>query len=102
MTNDYVKFQAPSRRRDALAVLLNTRGYCCSELLLQRMVREMGGYNLSAALLRDDLHWLAERRLVKNEERDGVLFATLIERGRDVANGDEHVDGVEWPDVARE
>jgi hypothetical protein len=98
---DFMAFQAPMRRRDTLLVLLQTRGHVCSEVALRRFVRSWGGYNLSAALLRDDIHWLAERRLVKTHETDGVLFATLIERGRDVAEGDEFVDGVEPPDVAR-
>lgn len=98
---DFSEFQAPMRRRDELQILLQTRGNTCSELALRGFVRRFGGYNLSAALMRDDIHWLAERRLVKTHETDGVLFATLLERGRDVAQGDEHVDGVEPPDVAR-
>lgn len=99
--SDFMTFQAPERRRDALAVLLQTRGNVCSEVALRSFVRRVGGYNLSAALMRDDIHWLAERRLVKTHEADGVLFATLIERGRDVAQGDEIVDGVAPPDVPR-
>lgn len=98
---DFQEFQAPSRRRDTLQVLLQTRGNVASEIALRRFVREFGAYNLSAALLRDDLHWLEERRLVRLHTTDNVLFATLIERGRDVAQGDELLDGVEPPDVAR-
>jgi hypothetical protein len=98
---DYIEFQAPMRRRDTLGVLLATRGNVCSEVALRSFVRNLGNYNLSAALMRDDIQWLAERLLVKTHETGGVLFATLLERGRDVAQGDEHIDGVEPPDVAR-
>lgn len=98
---DFTQFEAPMRRRDALGVLLNTRGYVCSEIVLRKFVREIGGYKLSATLMRADIEWLAKRKLVKTHETDGVLFATLLERGRDVAQGDEHIDGVEPPDVAR-
>ena len=96
-----MKFQAPMRRRDALYVLLQTRGYVCSELTLRRFVRELGNYNLSAALMREDIQFLEERNLVKTHETDGVQFVTLIERGRDVAEGDETIEGVAMPDVAR-
>lgn len=96
-----MQFQAPLRRRDTLWVLLQTRGYVCSELTLRRFVRELGGYNLSAALMREDIQFLEERQLVKTHETDGVQFVTLIERGRDVAEGDEILDGVAMPDVAR-
>ena len=94
-------FQAPMRRRDTLQVLLQTRGNVCSEMTLRKYVRELGNYNLSAALMLDDIFWLQERGLIKTHENGGVLFATLIERGRDVAQGDESIDGVDMPDVAR-
>lgn len=90
------------RRRDTLQVLLQTRGYVCSEITLRKIVRELGNYNLSAALMRDDIYFLEELGLVKTHKTDDVLFATLLERGRDVAQGDEHVDGVDMPDVARD
>lgn len=101
MMGKFTDFQAPMRRRDALQVLNETRGYVCSEIALRSFVRNLGNYNLPAALMRDDIHWLQERQLLKTHETDGVLFATLLERGRDVAQGDEHIDGVEPPDVAR-
>ena len=94
-------FQAPSRRRDTLKVLLDTRGNVCSEIALRKYVRAYGGYSLPAEQMRDDIYWLQKLRLVKAHETDGVLFATLIERGRDVAQGDLHVDGVDMPDVMR-
>jgi hypothetical protein len=99
---DFIAFQAPLRRRDALCVLLQTRGNVCSEIALRKYVRALGSYNLSAALMRDDIYFLEELGLVKTHKTEDVLFATLLERGRDVAEGDECVDGVEMPDVARD
>lgn len=98
---DFTAFQAPMRRRDALYVLLQTRGNVCSEVALRQWVRQIGNYNLSAALMRDDIFWLEEFGLLKTHETDGVLFATLLERGRDLVEGDEHLEGVAPPDVAR-
>jgi hypothetical protein len=98
---DFTAFQAPMRRRDALNVLLQTRGNVCSEVALRQWVRQLGNYNLSAALMRDDIYWLEEFGLLKTHETDGVLFATLLERGRDLVEGDELLDGVAPPDVPR-
>lgn len=103
---DTVSLEAPLRLRDTLQVLLNTRGYSASEILLRRMVRELGGYALSGEQMRIDMHWLADRALVrlhevKQDDDQAVLFATLIERGRDVAQGDERVAGIEPPDIYR-
>lgn len=96
-----MEFEAPLRRRDTLQVLLATRGYVCSEIALRKYVREMGNYALPAATMREDIEWLAKHGLVKTHETEGVLFATLLERGRDVAQNDEQIDGVEPPDVSR-
>jgi DNA-binding transcriptional ArsR family regulator len=58
--------------------------------------------NLGHAIARDTvkthLHWLTEQALVSIEEPvEGVLVATLTERGHDVARGRAVVPGVARP-----
>jgi hypothetical protein len=93
--------EAPLRRRDTLQTLLNSRDYTASEVMLRNVLREVGRYAVSGAKMRDDLFWLAERQLVKTHETAGLLFATLLERGRDVAQGDERIVGIAMPEVDR-
>lgn len=101
MAEDFRDFHAAHRRRDLLLILLGSLDYSCNESLLRTALREMG-YLTSSMILRDDVFWLAERQLVKTREiGDGLLIATLLTRGRDVAEGAESVDGVARPDPGR-
>ena len=98
---DFGAFEARHRRRDILAALLASRDYSCNEGLLRTLLREQG-YLVSGALLRQDLAWLVEHGLVRLREIGEVQIATLIERGRDVAEGAEFIEGVERPSLERE
>lgn len=97
---EFGDFETAHRRRDLLQVLLASRDYSCNESLLRTVLRGQG-YLPSAAQLRDDLFWLSERTLVRTREVGGVLIATLVERGRDVAEGAIAEDGVARPDPGK-
>lgn len=47
--------------------------------------------------VKTELAWLAEQRLVANQELESLVIATLTERGMDVAQGRTHVPGVQRP-----
>lgn len=101
MAEDFRDFHAAHRRRDLLLFLLACLDYSCNESLLRTALRNLG-YLTSSSILRADVVWLEERKLVKTREiGDGLLIATLLARGRDVAEGAEFVDGVARPDPGR-
>ena len=59
-----------------------------------------GGHRVTRRQTRDDLDWLAARRLVTLDYYDDtVVVAKLVERGLDVARGEERVAGVKRPSV---
>lgn len=93
---DFSEFEGRYRRRDLLAALLASRDYSCNESLLRILLREQG-YLVSGEQLRADLGWLAEHKLIRLREIGDLAIATLIERGRDVAEGAETIEGVERP-----
>lgn len=98
---DFTTFESSHRRRDILAALLASRDYSCNEGLLRTLLRSQG-YLVSGSLLRADLTWLADQKLLRLREIGEVTIATLIERGRDVAEGAEQIEGVERPQLERE
>ena len=97
---EFADFETEFRRRDLLLVLLASRDYSCNESLLRTVLRGQG-YLASGAQLRDDLFWLSERQLVRTRDVAGVLIATLLERGRDVAEGAESETGIARPEPGK-
>jgi hypothetical protein len=98
---NFSDFEARFRRRDLLAALLNSRDYSCNDSLLRTLLRELG-YLVSGDSLRADLKWLEEHKLVRLRAIGELTIATLIERGRDIAEGAEVIDGVERPALERD
>jgi hypothetical protein len=61
------------------------------------------GLGLSATRdqVRTEIAWLAEQGLVTSEDHDGLVVATLTDRGLDVAEGRTVVPGVQRPSPRR-
>lgn len=99
--SEFSEFEARYRRRDLLAALLASRDYSCNESLLRTLLREQG-YLVSGEGLREDLKWLEDNKLIRTRSIGDIAIATLYERGRDVAEGAEVIDGVERPSPERD
>ncbi len=99
--NNFSEFEVRYRRRDLLAALHASRDYSCNDSLLRTLLREQG-YLVSGDGLRDDLKWLEEQKLIRLRSIGELCIATLVERGRDVAEGAEVIDGVERPSPERD
>ena len=82
-----------SMRLTILRVLLDTPGFQANSSVLFEMLNQLG-----APVTRGDviaqLRWLAGESLITVEDIGSVVLATLLERGQDVADGLEFVDGV--------
>ena len=93
---DFDQFQTQDRRLVLLRALDAADGYQANNILLQRYMTAVG-HRVSADRLAGDLAWLTEMQLVKTAEGEGIIVATLTERGRDVAVGNTRVPGVARP-----
>lgn len=88
-------------REDQRLVLLRTLvdmpGYTANSSVLYMEMHGLG-HRVSRDLIKTHMHWLGEQDLVMLEEAvEGVLVATLTERGGDVAAGVAVVPGVKRP-----
>lgn len=97
---EFRDFEAAYRKRDMLLVLLAARDFSCNDSLLRTVLREQG-YLASGAQLREDVAWLEQHQLVGTREIADLKIVTLLERGRDVAEGAELLEGVARPDPRR-
>ena len=93
---DFDQFQTQDRRLVLLRALEAADGYQANNILLQRYMTAVG-HRVSADRLAGDLAWLTEMQLVKTAEGEGIIVATLTERGLDVAVGNTRVPGVARP-----
>lgn len=100
MAGNFRDFEARFRRRDVLAYLLISRDFSANDSLLRSVMREQG-YLVSGEQLRVDVAWLAEQHLVRLREIGEVQIVTLLERGRDIAEGAEQLEGVALPDPSK-
>ena len=66
-----------------------------SSVIYQALTRY--GHAPSRDQIKSELRWLEEQGLLKVEEVESVLLATLTERGMDVAKGRVKQDGVKRP-----
>lgn len=86
------------RRLAILRLLQEAEGWA-NESVLEFGLKELGHRRgLTRDTVRDELEWLAERRLVALElVKEVVLVAKLTRRGFNVAEGAETVEGVKKP-----
>ena len=84
-----------------------------ARLAILRFLAEDSDYKLNSSILEDALAaigldmtrvqietmcaWLAERDLVKTEQRGSVLVVTLTARGGHVVSGHVRIDGIKRP-----
>lgn len=69
--------------------------------LLQRLLKA-SGRSLSMDKIRTELAWLKEQSLIRYEENDGALVATILLRGEEVAQGVVTVPGVQRPSASED
>ena len=79
-----------------LRTLAEMNGYQANESILQ-MVLDKYGHNISRDLVVSHMQFLKEQGLVSLEDVGGILVATLLSRGEDVAAGRASVAGVKRP-----
>lgn len=88
---------APNRRIAILQGLHADTDYTLSDEMLQRL---LGGYGhrIGIGRIREDLQWLADKRLVSLEDgAAGMTLATLTRGGQDAATGHARIAGVDRP-----
>ncbi|VFR34652.1 hypothetical protein ANDA3_3752 [plant metagenome] len=94
--NAYADFLTADVRLVLLRLLNEFPGYCANSSVLT-MALDRFGHKRSRDQVKTQLRWLEEQGLVRVEDLDAVLVATLTERGQDTATGRANVPGVNRP-----
>lgn len=94
--NPFEKLRDEDRRLVILQLLVESPGYKANQYLLQTALDSFG-HEVSIDLVRTDLAWLAEQRLVHLEEIGGQFMPSITARGLDVARGRALHPGVKRP-----
>jgi hypothetical protein len=96
MMSGYDRILAEDRRLTILRTLKQDHDYSVNDFVLKRALEALG-HGVSRDMLRGDLTWLKDQRLVTLRELDdgAIWVATATEDGVDVAGGRPH------PGVAR-
>lgn len=85
-------------RLTLLRLLAEQPGYRSNSSILTQAADATAGFTVSRDQVRTELAWLAEQGLVTTSSVvDGLIVATLSERGGDVAAGRAVVPGVQRP-----
>lgn len=79
-----------------LKALAQDLGYSHNDSILHAIVKKFG-HNVSRDVIRTQLSWLKEMRLVEIEMVSDIYVATITQRGLDVADGSATVPGVKRP-----
>lgn len=89
-------------RRLVLLRLIKEAQGSANESILHGYLKNLGHRRVAKRVVRDDLDWLRERGLVTHDWFDDtVLVVSITQRGLDVAEGSDTVEGVRKPSVAR-
>lgn len=96
MKQTYSQLVTEQARLVILRVLTELNGYTSNNSIITDLLKAWG-VQLSHDQTKTQLRWLEEQGLVTIEDINGVLIATLTERGEDVAKGLATVDGVKRP-----
>ncbi len=93
---DFAALLAEDRRLVILRALAEDHDYALNDAVLKRALASLG-HEVSRDMLRADLQWLADQRLITLRELDhgAIWVARATEDGVDVARGRPH------PGVAR-
>ena len=86
-------------RRLVVLRLLKEAGGSANDSILEVGLQQLGHRRgLTREVVRTELEWLKERRLVTLEMfKDTVMVASITARGANVADGHEKVEGVKVP-----
>jgi Fe2+ or Zn2+ uptake regulation protein len=85
-------------RLTLLRLLSEQPGYKSNSSVLTQAADAVAGFTATRDQVKTELAWLAEQGLVTNTQViDGLLVATLTERGGEVATGRAVVPGVQKP-----
>lgn len=88
--------EAEHRRLAILKCLKEDQDYQINLPLLQSLLKSMG-HGVSTSLLKSDVAWLEQQRLVASNQLGSVTVVTLRNDGLDVACGVAYVPGVARP-----
>lgn len=94
--SDFARLLAEDRRLVVLRTLAEDHDYSVNDFVLKRALASLG-HDVSRDMLRADLTWLKDQRLIRVRLLDdgAIWVATATEDGVDVAGGRPH------PGVAR-
>ena len=85
-------------RLTLLRLLAEQPGYKSNSSILTQAADSTAGFTATRDQVKTELAWLAEQTLITTTEViDGLVVATLTERGGDVASGRAVVPGVQRP-----
>lgn len=95
--SDYLRLLAEDRRLTLLRTLEQDPDYSVNDFVLKRALEQLG-HGVSRDVLRSEIRWLEEQRLVRVKVMDdgGIWIVTATEDGADVARGRRH-EGVARP-----
>lgn len=97
LAEDFAAVHDGHVRLSVLRLLDAQAGYCSNDSVLCQAVNALA-LSCTRDQMRGHLVWLAEQRLLtRMDTPQGVVVATLTERGSDVANGRSTIPGVQRP-----
>lgn len=96
LADDFAAVHDGHVRLSVLRLLDAQPGYCANDSVLTQAVNQLG-LSCTRDQMRNHIGWLGEQRLVTVVEPQGLIVATLTERGSDVANGRSTIAGVQRP-----
>lgn len=98
MGKNYLEFQTKDRRLVILRLLKDCGG-SANDRVLQKGLDQLGHGRTSRDTLRDDLRFLLNIDLLKQDIVGDVIVCQITIRGLDVAEGRLKVDGVDSPSI---
>ena len=94
----YSQLQQSDRRLVILQALKGEPDYSINEYVIHDILGYMGhGHGVSAEVVREELGWLENERLITVEDANDIKVARITDRGVDVANSLVTVEGVKRP-----
>jgi len=96
VSDDYQAYLAQHRRLSIL-IALQMQKEGLNDSILHDLVKRQAGVPSDRDNIRNALRWLETEGFVVIKEYSGLLVSKITKRGRQVANGEIEVDGVQTP-----